>query len=369
MRCLIDANLPGARALLVPHAEVRTFATRQPAAADLAWAEVLWVRSVTAVAEPLLEQAPALRLVGTATIGTEHIDQQALAERGIAFVSAPGSNAQSVGQYVVTACGALSAERRGQRAVIVGAGHTGQAAGLALQALGLEVQYCDPPRAASGDISLPWVPLQAIEAADVVSLHVPLNRQGPHATWHLLDDQRIASLPAHSTLINASRGAVVDNQALLARLARQQDLQVALDVWEGEPDVCAALVPRVKIATPHIAGHSQEGKRRGVLMLYQALQASYPGHFPPRDEAAVQQPPERQPVRVTGSGSEALVNAMLQVYPIWRDDRQMRDQGLTATGFDQLRRRYPGRREFTAWQFDGPAELQPAARQLGFQLA
>lgn len=324
------------------------YSERYPTEAALATAEALLVRSVTRVDEQLLAKAPHLKFVATATIGTEHLDVDALAARGITVASAPGGNADSVGEYVLTAVLAFFQRRQQLAALtdmevaIIGAGNTGRATGRRLQALGLTVHYYDPPLLQSNpqlalDLHDHW---QRVLNADIISCHVPLIQGGAHPTHHLFDIEALQSLHSDQVLINASRGAVVDNQALLDVCAQGDCPQLILDVWEGEPQVNAQLLDLAAIATPHIAGHSAEGKVGGALMVAQALhdflQLPFTGSL---DEVLPACP------WTTFDASrlqtlDDLAALALHRYNIWSDDALMREHGSSAAGFDQLRKRY-----------------------------
>ena len=154
-------------------------------------------------------------------------------------------------------------------AAAVGAGEVGGRLVKVLKGLGWNVLVCDPPRQITEDGD--YVSLQqVIEQCDVISLHTPLIKSGNGSTWHLFDRQRLAQLKPGTWLINASRGAVVDNAALREVLLAREDLQAVLDVWEGEPEVDVELAELCVLATPHIAGYSLDGKQRGTAQIYQA---------------------------------------------------------------------------------------------------
>lgn len=370
---LIADNIPFAEEAFATHGQIERFGGRQPEPRQLEKADVLLVRSITKVDDALLDQAPRLQLVGTATIGTDHLDTIALQQRDIAWISSPGANANSVGEYVLTALLALVKEQgwsaQGKRAAIVGAGHTGRATGQRLAALGLEVNYYDPPRAKTDDSfdSIEW---DDVLTADVISLHVPLVRNGANPTEHMFDARNLAKLSSEQVLINASRGAVIDNQALLKR-QQERPLQLVLDVWEGEPEVLSELVTHCVIATPHIAGHSLNGKIRGTQMLYEACRTHFGWHQQPPNWAMLFPAPAGEPWHCTRMPSLAqLAQWALQNYDIWQDDQAMRTQGLDAAGFDQLRRDYPVRFELCSRTLDVADTVSQSARQrlhdLGF---
>ncbi|MGP6231462.1 4-phosphoerythronate dehydrogenase PdxB, partial [Pseudomonas aeruginosa] len=273
MRILADENIPVVDAFFADQGSIRRLPGRAIDRAALAEVDVLLVRSVTEVSRAALAGSP-VRFVGTCTIGTDHLDLDYFAEAGIAWSSAPGCNARGVVDYVL-GCLLAMAEVRGADLAertygVVGAGQVGGRLVEVLRGLGWKVLVCDPPRQAR-EPDGEFVSLERLLAeADVISLHTPLNRDGEHPTRHLLDEPRLAALRPGTWLVNASRGAVVDNQALRRLLEGGADLEVALDVWEGEPQADPELAARCLIATPHIAGYSLEGKLRGTAQIYQA---------------------------------------------------------------------------------------------------
>ncbi|EKE83841.1 4-phosphoerythronate dehydrogenase [Idiomarina xiamenensis] len=359
MQVLADSNIPLVESLFSSLDSVSAFHTysqRQPSPAQLADCDVLLVRSITAVNAELLAQAPRLRFVGTATIGTEHVDQMALQQRNIAFASAPGANADSVAEYVlscVLALGGASIIDSQQHVAIIGAGHTGRASGRRLQALGLTVSYYDPPLLAQLQSAfcdsvkrqdlLAHDDWQQVLSADIISCHVPLTQSGQHPTYHLFDADALAQLAADTLFINASRGAVVDNTALRQRQQTPAALKLALDVWESEPHVDACLANRVAIATPHIAGHSVEGKAGGGLSLYKAFcrwqkracDVNLADYLPASASRQWQWP--EMPT------AEQLQAAILSRYDVRDDHRWWQQQGTRALSFDQARRDYAAR--------------------------
>ncbi len=373
MRILADENIPMLE-VFARHGQLRRVAGRSLDRAVLANAEVLLVRSVTQVDQALLAGSQ-VKFVGTCTIGTDHLDLQYLTQQGIGWASAPGCNARGVVDYVLGALLTL-AERDGvdlsKRCYgVVGAGQVGQRLVQVLRGLGWQVLVCDPPRqqAEGGD----YVDLATVlERCDVVSLHTPLTQQGEHPTFHLLGAEQLQSLQQGSWLINASRGAVVDNQALKQLLTQRHDLRVALDVWEGEPQVDAELAQRCDIASAHIAGYSLDGKIRGTSQIYQA----FCQHFALADSAAIEFPSQSLLAMELAAHTpveEALRVICRAVYDPRSDDAAFRlslqgDALTRRAAFDQVRKNYPVRREIPDLQVrvNQPAvELQQMLQALG----
>ncbi|MDF0752043.1 4-phosphoerythronate dehydrogenase PdxB [Marinobacter sp. 71-i] len=382
MRIVADENIPLLDSFFGDIGDIRPVSGRTMSAADVQNADILLVRSVTRVNRALLEGS-RVRFVGTCTIGTDHVDQKWLESSGITFSAAPGCNANSVVEYVLSVI-SLHAERRGVadwsklRVGIVGAGNVGGELAHKLDRLGFDVVLCDPPRAErEDDDSQEFVSLEEAMACDVVTLHTPLTREGDHATLHMFGRERLSSLTENQLLINTSRGEVIETSALLARLDEPNAPSVVLDVWENEPRIHAELMEKVWLATPHIAGYSLEGKVQGSEMVYQAL-SRYMG-LPARKKAGQFLPePALNKLSFT-SAAEEMDSANIAIrscYDPRRDDARMRlAMALPAEergpAFDRLRRDYPVRREFSSVkiQLKGTSKsMQDTFRALGFKL-
>tara|TARA_B100002003_G_scaffold103770_1_gene96416 strand:+ start:4437 stop:5588 length:1152 start_codon:yes stop_codon:yes gene_type:complete len=381
MLIVADENIPLLDCFFGDIGEIHRVSGRTMSNADVRDADILLVRSVTKVNRELLEGS-RVRFVGTSTIGTDHVDLDWLEQSGIRFSAAPGCNANSVAEYVLSVL-SLHAERRGlsdwsQLSVgIVGVGNVGGELAHKLERLGFDVRLCDPLRADREEGDQEFVALEEAMRCDVVSLHTPLTREGDHPTLHMIGESELAALNSNQLLINAGRGEVIDSSALLARLEQPNPPTVALDVWEQEPRIHPGLVERVWLATPHIAGYSLEGKVQGTEMIYQAL-----SHFlglPVRKKAGQFLPePALSKISFTSSADEedAIRIALRASYDPRRDDARLRN---TMTGsaeergaaFDRLRRDYPVRRECSSLkiQLKGTSKsLQDSFRAIGFKL-
>ncbi|AZF46864.1 MULTISPECIES: 4-phosphoerythronate dehydrogenase PdxB [unclassified Pseudomonas] len=353
MLIVADENIPLLDAFFQGFGEIRRVPGRSIDRATVEQADVLLVRSVTNVNRTLLE-GTKVGFVGTCTIGTDHLDLDYFRQAGIQWSSAPGCNARGVVDYVLGSLQTLAeiegADLSRRTYGIVGAGEVGGRLVQVLKGLGWNVLVCDPPRqiAEDGD----YVSLQQIiEQCDVISLHTPLTKSGNGSTWHLFDRQRLAQLKPGTWLINASRGAVVDNAALRDVLLEREDLQAVLDVWEGEPQVDADLADLCVLATPHIAGYSLDGKQRGTAQIYQAF-CAHLGQEPSIHLRDLLPQPWLAEVHLNASTDPAWALATLcrSVYDPRRDDADLR-RSLVGTveeqrkAFDLLRKHYPERRE------------------------
>jgi erythronate-4-phosphate dehydrogenase len=375
MKIYFDENMLFAREFFSEFGQLTGFNGRSLNADQLTDADVLLVRSITHVNEALLAANKNIQFVGTATIGTDHIDKTYLNEQKINFSSAPGCNAVSVAEYVISALVVLSEryviDLLSLTVGIVGAGNTGTRLSEKLSALGIKHVLCDPLLAKKQTDSRNFVSLEQALACDVVSLHVPKTMQGAHATYHLLNDARLSSMSDNQILINACRGEVVDNQALLLMKQKGHKLKLVLDVWENEPNILQQLIPYCDIATAHIAGYSLEGKARGTEMLYQAL-CHHLGIVPSKKLSSMLPVPAINKLRINQVFDQLVLNQLVKmVYDVRRDDgifrQQIDQQNKTNSGFDQIRKTYPARREFSAIAVKNADQVKcDVLHQLGF---
>ncbi|MEB7922540.1 4-phosphoerythronate dehydrogenase PdxB [Atlantibacter hermannii] len=351
MKILVDENMPYARDLFARLGEVTAVPGRPIPVEELDDADALMVRSVTKVNSQLLD-GKNVRFVGTATAGTDHVDQDYLAQAGIAFSAAPGCNAIAVVEYVFSAL-LMLAERDGfqltDRTVgIVGVGNVGGRLQKRLEALGVRTLLCDPPRAANGEPG-DFQPLdKLVEEADILTFHTPLYKDGPYKTWHLADEALISRLKPGAILINACRGAVVDNAALLKCLEAGQKLSTVLDVWEPEPDLNVVLLEKVDIGTAHIAGYTLEGKARGTTQVFEAYSA-FIGKPQQIALDTLLPAPEFGRITLHGPLDQATLKRLVHlVYDVRRDDAPLRKVAGVAGEFDKLRKHYLERREWSS---------------------
>lgn len=356
MLIVADENIPLVDAFFGDMGEIRRVSGRTMTAEDVREADVLLVRSVTRVNSTLLTGS-RVKFVGTATIGTDHIDLGWLEEKGICFSAAPGCNANSVAEYVLAVL-SLYAERCelgdwSQLSVgIVGVGNVGRGLAKKLRRLGFSVKLCDPPRAESEpEAADSFVTLDEALACDVISFHTPLTRETSHPTFQMIGEKELAGLSSRQLVINTGRGEVIDGAALRKRLDQDNAPLVVLDVWEREPQIDPELMNRVWLATPHIAGYSLEGKVRGTEMIYQAVSRFMGLPVRKRMEQFLPEPAPGS-ISFTGSAHEsgAIRTALLASYDPRQDDARLRHamkapENERGAAFDRLRRDYPVRRE------------------------
>ncbi|GLS91515.1 erythronate-4-phosphate dehydrogenase [Psychromonas marina] len=370
MKIYIDENIPYAKQFFSDFGELHFFSGRTVTAEQLIDADILLVRSITNVDEKLLHLNKCLKFVGTATIGTDHIDQQYLQQRDITFNSAPGCNKISVAEYILSSLLVLAEKMQFQlvdkTVAIVGAGNTGSAVYERLNALGLNCKLYDPPLQLAGD-NRAFCSFDEVINADIISLHVPKVSVGDYPTVHMFDANVLKQLNHKQILLNASRGEVIDNQALLKMAKAGLQPTLVLDVWEHEPTIEKALLPFVEIATPHIAGYSLDGKARGTEMLYHALCQKVGVNITHKAQDFVVKPAISD-VTIEEIITQPILKKLIHlIFDVRRDDalfRQMIDQD---DGFDIMRKTYSERREMSTLSVNAPASQTQLLQALGFK--
>ena len=241
---------------------------------DIRDADALIIRTRTHCDARLLKGSN-VKFVATATIGYDHIDTNFMEQAGIKWINCPGCNASSVAQYIDAVLTLIKTEKhidiQKQTIGIVGCGHVGRKVVEVARRKGMNILICDPPRSDAegkkGFVSME----QIAKEADIITFHVPLTKEGRYPTYHLANETLFDSLSKRPIIINSSRGAVVDNDALLYAINYNKVKDAVIDTWENEPNINKELLKRVWIGTPHIAGYSADGKTNADNMVISAL--------------------------------------------------------------------------------------------------
>lgn len=272
IRVVVDSHIPHIRGLIEPFATVDYLDPKEFTPVAVHDADALVIRTRTRCDAALLDGS-CVRFIGSATIGTDHIDLDYCAGHGITVSNAPGCNAPAVAQWVFCAIAAWMRQRgisspNGLTLGIVGVGHIGSIVARWARQLGFTVLLNDPPREkrdrSFDDIFSPLDELQ--RHCDIITFHTPLTADGEWPTWHLCNRSFLDGLARCRLILNAARGPIADNSALLGW---QGD--IGLDCWENEPAISRDLLEKCVLSTPHIAGYSLEGKQRGTAMMLEAL--------------------------------------------------------------------------------------------------
>ena len=340
MKIVADRNVPFLEGVFEPYAEVIYKDGKDIGPEDVKDADAMIIRTRTRCDASLL-QGSSVKIIATATIGMDHIDQEYCKSQGILACNAEGCNAGGVLQYVFSALYGVASRKaiKLDDAVfgVIGVGNVGKKVARMAEYLGFKVLKCDPPRAAKegeeGFCSLEYL----LAVSDVVTLHVPLDE----TTRSMADEEFFATMKPGAIFINAARGEVMDDEAL--KMAIPKLGAVIIDTWNNEPDVDEELIEVVDVATPHIAGYSYQGKQNGTASAVHAV-AEFFGiselydYFPETDI------PEHEPVKLDlRDKKQGEVAAVLQYnYPIFADDFRFR---MAPDNFEKMRTNYQYRRE------------------------
>lgn len=297
--------------------------------ATVSQCDALMVRTRTRCDAALLQESK-VKFIGTATIGTDHIDLEWCRKAGITVANAPGCNAPAVAQWVIAAADLINGHRplQGMTLGVVGVGNVGSIVARYARCCGMDVLECDPPK------GYPLTLEETAGRADILTFHTPLTIGGPYPTRHLFDSRIASMMKQGATVLNAARGAVTDTAALVGAL-ESGHLHAAIDCWENEPRISARLLELARVATPHIAGYSAQGKLRGSLMVARAFMA----HFGISG---------RLPVEMPQIAPEITQRQAALSYDIEADTRSLRSGGAAA--FEHLRNNYRFRQEINHLQ-------------------
>lgn len=259
----LDGRIPDAELIKLPAPDIDRDAVRD--------ADALIVRTRTKCDSHLLEGSK-VRLVATATIGTDHIDLEWCSRNGITVCNAPGCNAPGVALYVWASLLRNGFNPENSTIGVIGCGNVGGIVAQWGRRLGAEVLVCDPPRKEQGLTDHTYLPLEEVlRRSDAVTLHTPLTRGGKHPTYHLIGEDSIKYLKQGAIIVNAARGEVTDTETLCNAIAEGRISRSIIDTWEGEPKIDLRLLELADVATCHIAGYSVEGKQRATRMALEAV--------------------------------------------------------------------------------------------------
>lgn len=367
IKIVAEASVPYVKGVLEDLGEVTYLPSAEFCPETIKGADWLIVRSITKCDRALLEGS-GVKLITSATIGFDHIDTAYCEEAGITWYAAPGCNAEAVALYFAAAIALLATETgfnpHGKVLGIVGVGNVGRLIERNALALGFEVLRNDPPRAeregSDGFVSLEEIAVQA----DIIAYHTPLTKEGKYKTVHLLDDAFVDSLAKKPIVMNACRGAVADNQALLRGLKEGRIERTIIDCWEGEPHPSQELLDATWLATPHIAGFSAQGKANGArACVDRGLE--YFGLTTERRDLLF--PPALSDPLLRPTTSLPLYEAILKAFDIRAIDRHFREHRHS---FEQLRRTHPYPYEPSQYSLyaDELGAYAEAARGIGFQI-
>ena len=262
---VIDRGIPFLDGVFPPEIDVRFLSPEEITPQAVRCADALFVRTRTNINKELLSGSN-VRFVATATIGFDHIDQDYCREAGIHWVSCPGCNAQAVCDYVEEAITSIKSDKSELTVGVIGYGHVGKLVARMAEKRGYTVLLSDPPLGIGLSLE------QLAPQCDVLTFHTPLTREGEYPTYHLCDANILRRCKPGTLIINAARGGVIDEQALLSQLSTlNSQLSTAIDCWDGEPKLNQELLKKVNLASFHIAGYSIQGKMNASEMCLRAF--------------------------------------------------------------------------------------------------
>ncbi len=351
MKIIVDNKIPYLIGALESNAEVMYLPGAEINQKHLRDADALITRTRTKCNAEILDNT-SVKFIASATIGYDHIDTGYCDSKNIKWANAPGCNSGSVMQYIAAALVHLSNEfnfqLKDKTIGIVGVGNVGTKISKLAHLLGMKVLLNDLPRARK-EGGNEFVDLQTIiDQSDIISLHVPLNKDGEDRTYYMFDNELFNKMSPNTMLINTSRGEVVNNVALKDALKQKKIKAAVLDVWENEPEIDKELLDLIAIGTPHIAGYSKDGKAKGTAMSVQAVSKFFKLGIDNWKPYKIEQVDDNEIIiNCSVRGEEAVLkNAIIGTYDIKADDLELRKN---IENFEQLRNEYPIRREFHAF--------------------
>jgi erythronate-4-phosphate dehydrogenase len=270
MLVIIDRGIPFLQGVFPPEIKAVYLAPEEITSETVRHADALFIRTRTHINKELLEGSN-VRFVATATIGFDHIDQDFCRQKGIHWTSCPGCNAQAVCDYVEEAIATLPPRLLASSPLtigIVGYGHVGKLVAQMAQRRGYKVLLSDPPLGIGAPLT------DIAPQCDVLTFHTPLTFDGEYPTYHLCDENILRLCKPGTLIINAARGGIIDEQALLSTLNIQHstlNIKIAIDCWENEPNLNQELLKHVDLASFHIAGYSIQGKMNASEMCLRAF--------------------------------------------------------------------------------------------------
>ncbi len=372
MKIVADDKIPFLKGVFEPLCEIEYLPGAQIDRDQLIDADALITRTRTKCDAHSLE-GTKVKMIASATIGFDHIDTRWCESNGIQWTNAPGCNADSVKQYIASVFAMLVINKgwilKGKKLAVVGVGNVGSRVARLAELIGMKVYKVDPPRARQ-ELEEVFYKLDEIAGEmDIVTFHTPLNREGEDKTYHLCNQALLSKLKDTAVVINSSRGEVIDGEALKMALIEGEIEAAVIDVWENEPLIDKALLDKIWLATPHIAGYSLDGKANGTMMSVRAVSRFFNmgiENWSPSNLPAPQKPLIEVDCEYL-TNEQVLANVFVKTYNIKEDDLRLR---MKMIDFERQRGNYPIRREFMAFDVElkgGTMEQVEFLNNFGFK--
>ena len=375
IKIVADDKIPFLKGVLEPYADVEYFSGSKISKENILNADALIVRTRTKCNKDLMD-GTKIKIVTTATIGTDHIDIDYCDQNNIKWLNAPGCNSTSVMQYissVLLTLAQLENSNLAEKTIgIIGVGNVGSKIKKVAEILGMKVLLNDPPREREEGGNKFCSLDKIIKESDIITFHVPLNKQGIDKTFHLADETFFNKLEKKPIIINSSRGEVIKTVALKEAIKNDKVNSIVLDVWENEPNIDLELLDLVKFATPHIAGYSADGKANGTAVCVNAINDYfkfgmksnwYPEHIPSSKNV--------NEIKInceSKTDQQIISEAVKNTYFIVNDDKVLRNSPET---FEKQRGDYPIRREFQNYEItllNCKTDIAEKVKKLGFKI-
>ncbi|TAL64374.1 MAG: 4-phosphoerythronate dehydrogenase [Legionella sp.] len=268
MKILADATLPDLVAAFPEPFKLSLYHNAEELQQALPEQDILLCRANLAVNADLLQNT-RLKYVATASSGTDHLDKAELQARRIEIIDAKGCNASAVADYIEATLAYLDEQQliKGKRAGIIGLGKVGTEVHKRLQAADFQTVTYDPVKALK-EKEFTSADLSQLFTCDLLCIHAELHHSSPFPSWHLINADFLNQLKPNTVIINAARGGIIDEQALLQT---PTPLIYCTDVYLHEPNISTDIIQKATLCTPHIAGHSLEAKHAAIAIVSNKL--------------------------------------------------------------------------------------------------
>jgi erythronate-4-phosphate dehydrogenase len=352
MKILADASLPNLLSAFPKPFEVTMYHHNDDVHNLLLGQDILLCRSTLKVNKTLLTNQ-SLRFVTTASSGVDHIDLSALRAENIQLLDAKGSNATAVADYVLSSVAYLQKFKnfRGQKAGIIGLGAVGTQVAKRLRNINFQICCYDPPKSIK-DERFKSCSLTELLECDLICIHANLHEDKPYPSRHLIAESELSFLKKNAVIINASRGDIVSENALINV---DKPLFYCTDVYANEPKISNEIINFSSLCTPHIAGHSIEAKAAAVFMVSQKLHYYYQLPFPDYPRVEIKD--------TSFNHYDSWQEQVLSLYNPMHETQDLKQATDKKAAFLQLRKAHQHRHDFCAsdWHILKERRLRAAA--------
>ncbi len=346
---LADASLPQLKEAFPSPFNLQLYHSSEQLVERLAKQKILLCRSTLAVDEGLLKNNRSLEFIATASSGCDHVDEVYLQQRNIKLIDAKGSNAKAVADYVLATIAFLQTHQylTGKKVAIVGAGKVGTSVIKRLTKAQFEILTYDPVKALQ-EPTFFSCDLEALFGCDLICVHANLHQSLPYPSFNLFNLAVLKQLKPGTIIINAARGGIIDEQALLQCF---NSLIYCTDVYSNEPKINKKIVENALLCTPHIAGHSLEARYQAVFMLSEKLHSFYGLPAAPPCYPSLANLPQ--------CSAETWQKNILELYNPLEETTVLKETQDLEQSFVSLRKAHQKRHDFSAYR-----SIHPTVKEL-----